>query len=65
MTYFHDRPRWIPTPDEIAAAAAEIRAGWSERERLLRLNATMRPLPVNAIWIDDTYDKNVVWKARQ
>lgn len=30
------RDRWCPTPDEIAARATAIRAGWSPRERRQR-----------------------------
>jgi hypothetical protein len=32
----HERPQveiYVPTPEQIRVAAAEIRAGWSERER--------------------------------
>lgn len=29
-------PEFIPTPAEIAVAAAEIRSGWSQREEMLR-----------------------------
>jgi hypothetical protein len=32
-----------PTPAEIAAACLLIQAGWSERERMTRLRADLRP----------------------
>lgn len=32
-----------PTPEEIAAACAEIQAGWTPAERLSRLRADWRP----------------------
>jgi hypothetical protein len=32
-----------PTPEQIAAACLEIQAGWSERERMTRLRADLRP----------------------
>ena len=35
-------PPYIPSPEEIAAAAAEIRAGWTERERNLRIHPRER-----------------------
>ena len=33
---------FLPTPDEIAAQCAEIRNGWSETERRLRLRSDCR-----------------------
>jgi hypothetical protein len=36
-------PNPLPTPDEIAAACAAIRAGWSSAEK--RRAMTVRPLP--------------------
>jgi hypothetical protein len=31
-----DQPAYLPTPEEIAAACAEIRAGWSSHEQTRR-----------------------------
>ena len=33
-----------PTPEEIRIACLEIQVGWTERERLSRLRADLRPM---------------------
>lgn len=40
-----DRAAYIPTPEQIAAAAAEIRAGWTESERQRRVVGNSNPQP--------------------
>jgi hypothetical protein len=40
-----DHAHWVPSPEEIAAAAAEIREGWSDEERALRASRITDPLP--------------------
>lgn len=42
------RYRFDPTPEEIAARAAEIRATWDERERILRSTGIV-PKPVEVV----------------
>lgn len=41
-----DSGAYIPTPDEIRAGLAVIRAGWSRREEMKRRNADARPFTV-------------------
>ena len=44
MEQIHQEPHYLPTPEEIEAAAAEIRAGWSATDRKRR-----------QCWSDDPY----------
>ena len=37
MTREMSKPPYLPTPEEIARRAAEIREGWTEQERAKRL----------------------------
>lgn len=41
-----EEPLWLPTREELEARCAEVRAGWSERERLSRTRVDWRALPV-------------------
>ena len=43
-----------PSPSEIAAVCAEIQAGWTERERLKRLRADLRPTFIRCDGVRET-----------
>jgi len=40
------KPEYIPTPEEIEDMTGEIRAGWSEKDRLRRLGLPPKPTPL-------------------
>jgi len=40
-----DHAHWVPSPEEIAAATARIREGWSDEERVFRSRVITDPLP--------------------
>ena len=48
-----DRTAYLPTESEIAAAAAEIRSGWSEAERSRRCQWPERSPEVPEIRVGD------------
>lgn len=42
-------PYYVPTPEEIRAACAEIQAGWSDEERAKRAGQTREPLVTRVV----------------
>jgi len=54
------QPPWDPSPEEIAAATARIRAGWSPEERRRR-SAWMSPVEWEAPSVDFDDNEPAEW----